>query len=78
MKDLIGRTLDEAFALYAAECNRMVYGEGVKKKFVLYQPNRNGIGNRFQEFAVAAALAMLTRKAHCDSLDTADSFRSSV
>jgi hypothetical protein len=60
MKDLIGRTLDEAFALYAAECNRMVYGEGVKKKFVLFQPNRNGIGNRFQEFAVAAALAMLT------------------
>ncbi len=65
MKDLIGkgeRTLDEAFALYTAECNRMVYGEGVKRKFVLYRPNRNGIGNRFQEFAVAAALAMLTRR----------------
>ena len=53
-------TLDEAFALYEAECNRMIFGEGVKRKFVLFRPNRNGIGNRFQEFAVAVALAMLT------------------
>ena len=36
-------SLDAAFDLYAAECNKMVFGEGIKKKFLVFKPNRYGI-----------------------------------
>lgn len=36
-------SLDAAFDLYAAECNKMVFGEGIKKKFVVFKPNRYSV-----------------------------------
>lgn len=33
-------SLDAAFDRYAAECNQMVFGEGIKKKFLVFRPNR--------------------------------------
>jgi FkbM family methyltransferase len=55
-----GANLQSALEKYESKCNQMVFGEGVKRKFVVYRPFRGGLGNRFQEFASAATLALLT------------------